>query len=305
MPKNNTCADNEKMSVSLLTPELEKRLQKFLTKQMRRILCLLLGCIMTNKELADQMGLSSSALSNILLRMKKSEIELLICEKREKSVLYSLTPVASEYTKKRLLTEQEEEARLFVINNDERADYNYGLNILKHLKCEHKNKFEKKLSDFLKIYGKQNGVDDTCEFQKFMDILRKLIINGKNEDYEELLKQIGSELLIMQVRECLDKFRYTGYLCVLDETAWKSAYQFVDDLFNGKGISIDFMKNCGELSAKEVADMADTLMEMVNDSQEAKMTKGDFLCAWESYFPGHEKLAYYIAEKYAVKYCAG
>lgn len=89
MFENNAVTINCEENNKFLDVESESIIRRFLTKQMIRILCLLWNCSLSNKEIADKMNLSSSALSNILQRMKKCEVALLMIEKK-KNILFIL-----------------------------------------------------------------------------------------------------------------------------------------------------------------------------------------------------------------------
>ena len=94
--------NGEKVNHLALDSEVQNTICRFITRQMARIMLLLLDHTMTNKEIAERMNLTSSALSNILQRMKKCEVELLSIEKKDKYVMYSLTSVAHLYTEMKI-----------------------------------------------------------------------------------------------------------------------------------------------------------------------------------------------------------
>ena len=113
--------NGEKVNHLALDSEVQNTICRFITRQMARIMLLLLDHTMTNKEIAERMNLTSSALSNILQRMKKCEVELLSIEKKDKYVMYSLTSVAHLYTEMNLVLKDKKDLKLILINEIGRA----------------------------------------------------------------------------------------------------------------------------------------------------------------------------------------
>ena len=126
--------NGEKVNHLALDSEVQNTICRFITRQMARIMLLLLDHTMTNKEIAERMNLTSSALSNILQRMKKCEVELLSIEKKDKYVMYSLTSVAHLYTEMNLVLKDKKDLKLIQINETETVELTGCRNALVGLK---------------------------------------------------------------------------------------------------------------------------------------------------------------------------
>lgn len=296
---------SENMSHSLLTFKNESIIRRFLTKQMVRILLLLLNDTMTNKEIAEQMHLTSSALSNILQRMKKCEIDLITAEKKERYVLYTLTPIAREYVVKNLIVREKSDLKVVQINERTTAEYIDCQNALSVLKEKLGNEWESEFLDSCSQYYKyQNKEAVIDEAVAFFERLEELIIKGQTTQLEWILDELDSEISKNKCLEYIRKYTYIRVLCDLDAEDWERAYQFVEDTMDGDEIcfSYDFMINCN-LSKEDILGMADGLMYIIDCSKRMKLSKKEFLIQWSKYFFQHEKLLYIIGEKYKCKCC--
>ncbi|MBD5474193.1 MAG: winged helix-turn-helix transcriptional regulator [Lachnospiraceae bacterium] len=288
----------------LLTSESELIIRRFLTKQMVQILLLLLNYSMTNKEMAEKMRLSSSALSNILQRMKKCEIELLVMEKKEKYILYSLTPIAKEYTEKFLVVKEKKDLKVIQIHENETIQLINCRNALRKLKDKLGKEWEADFSYWCFRYYENGERGKMPEVDSFFETLEDLIINEQFSQFESIMDELEDEVSRKNCLRYINKYIGIRRLCFLDEDDWKTAYQFIDDIFRGEEmcISCSFLEKSGDLTKEDIIKMSNGIFEIVNCSLKKKMTKGEFLDTWSKYFISHEKLAYYIADKYRNKY---
>lgn len=295
----------ENVSHSLLTYKNEMIICRFLTKQMVRILLLLLNGTMTNKEIAGQMQLTSSALSNILLRMKKCEIDLITSEKKEKYVLYTLTPIAREYVVKNLIVRGKSDLKVVQINERMTAEYIDCQNALSILKEKWGDEWEAEFLDSCSQYFKYRNKETVIgEAVAFFERMEELIVKGQTTQLEWILDELESETSKNKCLGYVRKYTYIRILCDLDAEDWERAYQFVEDAMDGDEIcfSYDFLINC-HLSKEDILGMADGLMYIIDCSKRMRLSKKEFLNQWSKYFFQHEKLLYIIGEKYKLKYC--
>lgn len=301
----NAVLSNRIEKTNELSDEKEIILHRSLTKQMIRILLLLLSGTMTNKEIAEKMNLSASALSNILLRMKKCEIELLTITRKDKNVLYSLSPIAREYAKKNLLKNNGDDTKLIRINEVNTVEYQMckeSLNVLKEkLGEDWEADFFECCIEYYKYNHKENVMPEAANFFENME---ELVIKGQDTQLELMWQELGIGGFKKKYQEYINKFIYIRILCNLDAEAWKLAYQFVDEMMSGEEIrfSYDFMVHC-ELGKEDILNMSNGLLYIVNCSKDMKLLKKGFLEHWSKYFGQHERLLYYIAEKYVNKCC--
>ena len=294
----------EKINNSMLTFELENIIRRFLTKQMARILLLLMNNKMTNKEIAERMNLTSSALGNILHRMKKCEVELLKTSKQDRYVLYSLTPVAREYAKKYLIVKDKNDFKLIHINETETVELLNCRNALINLKDKLEDNWDIQFPRCCISYYEKDVKGEIAEADDFFDAIEELIVKDQSDQLEEILNELGDEISRKNCLIYINKFIYIRKLCCLDAENWKMAYQFIDDILYGDRmcISCDFLAKSDSLSKDDIVKMANSISEIMYYSKKKSLSKGEFFDTWSRYFFPHERLIYYIAEKYGNKY---
>ena len=302
MLENNMSEKYYEENDKYLTPDLELKIRRFLTKQMIRILLLLLNRDMTNKEMAECMKLSSNALSNILQRMKKCEVKLFTTERVDKFLLYSLTPVAREYTEKFYTVKGADDFKIVRIHENETEEFINCRSALEELKEKLGDEWDVEFPRQCFFYYENNERGKMPEADLFFETLEMLIIDEQFVQLECILNELDTT----SRKTCMkynNKYKHIRHLCGLDEENWQMAYQFIDDFFNKEQecISYEFLKNSGDLSKEDILNMATSLAEIVNYSKERNLTKGEFFDVWSKYFLSHEKLIYYVAEKYGNK----
>lgn len=304
MYKNYVKKSHYEENYTLLTSESELTIRRFLTKQMVHILLLLLNCNMTNKEMAEKMGLSSSALSNILQRMKKCEIALLLMGKKEKFVLYSLTPIAKEYTEKFLV---EKDLKVIQIHENETIELINCQNALEKLKDKLGKEWNTDFSYWCFSYYENNERRKMPEVDCFFEAIEELIINEQFSQFEYIMNELEDDVSRKNCFRYINKYIGVRRLCFLDAEDWRIAYRFIDDIFRGEEmcISCSFLEKSGDLTKEDIIKMSNGIYEIIKCSLKRKLTKGEFLDAWSRYFFPHEKLIYYLAEKYGNKYLNG
>lgn len=280
-------------------------IRHFLTKQMNRILCLLWNHAMGNKEIAEEMGISSSALSNILQRMKKCEVTLLTAERKEKRVIYSLTPAAEEYVEKFLKNKEEKnKLKIVHINENETIELLNCRNSLEKLKEKFGDEWGVEFSRYCVLYYENGEMEKIPEADMFFEELEELIIKDQVTQLEDILNRLEDETSKKICMKYIAKYEHIRWLCELDEKNWKLAYQLIDDIFRNEKIYISctFLEQSKELSINDIVNIAKAVFEIVVCSKEKRMTKEEFLKNWNKYFFPHERLFYYLAEKYGNKY---
>lgn len=286
--------------ISLLN-EAEEVIRRFLTKQMARIMLLLLDHTMTNKEIAEKMDLTSSALSNILQRMKRCEVELLEICKKEKYVMYSLTPVAHAYTEKNLVLKGKSGVKLIRVNETDTIEWQNCRNALERLKERLGEDWDVEFPHCCFLHYENGRKNEIPEARRFFETAEELIIREQNEQLKRMLDDLGNEVCRKSYLRYADKFIFIRRLCFLDAENWKMAYRLIDDVFCGEEIRIsyDFLADSGDLSKEEIVKMVKGLADIRKQSRERDLSKKEFLEEWGRYFLPHEKLVYFIAEKYA------
>lgn len=307
MYENNVIKGHYEERDNLLTSESELIIRRFLTKQMVHILLLLLNCNMTNKEMAEKMRLSSSALSNILQRMKKCEIKLLVMEKKEKYILYSLTSIAKEYTERFLDTKDKKDLKVIQIHENETVELINCRNALEKLKDKIGREWDADFSYWCFRHYENNERGKMPEADCFFEAIEELIINEQFSQFECIMNELEDDVSRKNCFRYINKYIGIRRLCFLDAEDWKTAYQFIDDILRGEEmcISCSFLEKSEDLTKEDIIKMSNGIFEIINCSLNKKLTKGEFLDTWSKYFFPHEKLIYYLAEKYRNKYLNG
>lgn len=290
----------------VLTSDIEELIAAQLTKQMIRILQLLQGDELTNKDLALKMNLTSSALSNILARMKKSDVELLRFQKRDKYIYYSLTPIASEYVTKNLTARLKTDFKVIAMSN--RTDYLFHgcKECILAMRDDWGDDFNREFfTSLVQYFGKVKD-NVSSNFTNFMINVEKMVIAQDDSALEEALMLVSEQMIKDELKKYIDKCKSLRKLCELDNENWRLAYELVDSFVDTDGTSISFevLCKCETLSKTDVIGICYCLASMLERVKEDYISKNDFFDIWGQYFEPQEKLLYYIAEKCIKKYYA-
>lgn len=272
---------------------------------MIRLIVLLADSTLTNKELAIKMSLSSSALSGILQRIKKCEIDLLAVRKEDKNILYSLTPIAREYAEKKLLeAESQKNIRLVQINQLETVEWRQCTEALEGLKEQLGTDWAADFQEYCVFYYTDNREKVPSEVSHFLETLEELVIEGQLRQFDRILDQLDEFGLKNLCLKYINNLINIRKLCSLDEGNWELAGQFIDELFLSDMlyVSIDFLDKCYIFTKKDITDMAKALSEIIKKSCGKIFSKNDFIASWGRYFRHHDQLVFYIGEKYVNKY---
>lgn len=296
--------DYKKVSHILLTSEMKSIIDNFLTKQMMRIILLLLDCTLTNKEIAQKMGLTSSALSSILKRMKKCEVELLAVQKQDKNVLYSLTPIAQEYAEQNLVVKGKKDVKLIQINEKETLEWVKCRDALEKLKERLGEDWDMEFLRCCFMYYENGQKGEIPQADAFFEAMENIAIAEQSQQMEDILHELGNESCRKLCLKYMNKCISVRKLCSLYEEDWKLAHLFIDDVFSGERmcVSYEFLAKSGELGKEDIVKMIEGLAEIMAQSKKMELSRGDFADIWNRYFYPHEKLLDKIADKYAVKY---
>lgn len=274
-------------------------LKTFLTKQMCKILLILFFQTLSNKELAKRMGITTNALSNILQRMKASQVELFVISKKEKFTLYSLTLTAQAYVKEYLIPEEDSGLKIIPFSDDETSNY---------MEC----------SDALHKWKHSLQIDSETEFSKFMelhyvkeskekrriydDCIRHLV---KMEDGKQtgrvhkIVEELGEPLLERNVLHCVSLYNSMIKLCKIYDISWELSYDLVDSFIDSKGenVGLDLLMKCKESRPEDIAEMGQNLWGIVNISGMNNLSMDEFMECWKAYFSEKQFLRF-IASRY-------
>lgn len=284
-------------SKKILTSEIVEYLKKFITRQMLCFMLLLGARTLSNKEIADGMGCKPSALSNLIDRMKKSKIPLISFVRRERYMMYSLTPVALEYIRQYMETPDEHEQKL-VRMRDEVQECHLALKRLhENLGDDFESKLILMLLSYINGQYEEEGMEEFCFF---MECMKKLIFKNHIREYKEMIHKFASSCLRDKLQNYFTKYIHIRKLCEIHMNDWETAYELVDSYFDSKGkmIGLNVLKSCGEdIGMEEIIGITVSLGEMMKADDEKSLSKEDFRQKWGDCFSGHEQLLYYIAEK--------
>ena len=272
-------------------------LKKFLTKQMCKILLILFYHTLSNKELAKRMGITANALSNIIQRMKTSQVELFIISKKDKFTLYSLTHEAQVYVKEYLIVEENSEQKIIQFSDDETSAYIECADALHKLKHNLQIDSEIEFSRFMELYYVKESEEKRTVLDDFIRHLVKMDYKKQTEAFNKIIKEMENPLLGRNILHCVSLYQSMINLCKVYSTTWKLSYKFVNSCLDSKGVSFEFLEECKDFNAEEIVAMGQGLSEIVNISKMNNHSMNEFIECWEAYF-SEEQFLYFIASRY-------
>lgn len=282
---------------SLMKRDDQNYLKNFLTKQMRKILLILFFKTLSNKDLAKQMGISTSALGNILQRMKKSQIKLLITNKEDKYIFYSLTPAAYAYVKNNLLKEEDSEVKIIKFSDEETSNYIECTDALHKLKNVLSIDTTRDFEKFIELYYVKESKEKREVLDDFIISFIKINKEGCKEDFDRIINKFDSDTLQRNILHCVSLYQAMMHLCEIYNQSWELAYDFVDSFFKSKGECVSFkvLSECKNLPTEVMAKMGRSLLEIVNISKANNHSKNEFMDCWKVYVTDKQFMRYIAA----------
>ena len=276
-----------------MSMDVQAYLKNFLTKQMCRILLILFFRTLSNKDLALQMGISTSALGNILQRMKKSQIELFITNKEDKYLLYSLTPVAYAYVKDNLVEEETSQVRIIHFHDEETSDYIECTNALQKLQEVLPVDMTREFENFIGSYYVKVSEEKRAVLDHFISSLAKIHNEVNEEEFRGIMDKLD-DALQRNILHCVSLYQSMIQLCEIYEKSWELAYDFVDSIIESKGTSISLKVLCGckTMEAETVVGIGNSLWEIVNISKINNHSKDEFMNCWKMYVTDKQFMRY-------------
>ncbi|MCM1221064.1 MAG: hypothetical protein NC548_41935 [Lachnospiraceae bacterium] len=276
-------------------------LKNFLTKQMCKILVILFYQKLSNKALAKQMGISASALSNILQRMKISEIELFIISRENKHIFYALTPIARAYVKENLIIEEDLGLKIIQFNDDETAGYMECIDALHKLKQNFENHSEKEFSHFMELHYVKESKENKSVLEDFVKCFVKMENGKQTGNFHKVIDELGDQLLEKNILHCVGLYKSTINLCKMYNVSWRLSHKFVNLCLDSKveGFGFDFLEECRNkrLELGEIVEMGKGLKEIADISEMNHHSMDEFTECWQAFFPEEEFFAF-VASRY-------
>ena len=273
-------------------------LKNFLTKQMCRILIILFYKKLSNKALAKQMGISASALSNILQRMKRSEIDLFIISKEDKYIFYSLTSIAHAYVEDNLITEEDSGLKIIQFNDDETLDYMKCVDALHKLKQNLEMDSSIEFIRFMELHYVKASKEKKSVLLDFINHFMKME-NGKQTD--EIINELGNHLLERNILHCMELYKSTIYLCKMYNVSWRLSHKFVNLCLesNDDESVFEFLEECGneDLDIGKIVVVRKGLKEIADISVLSHHSMSEFTECWKAFFSEEEFLDF-VASRY-------
>lgn len=277
-----------------INPADKDYLRKFLTKQMCKILLILFHRTLSNKDLAKQMGISSSALSNILQRMKRAQIQLFITSKEDKYILYSLTPVAYAYVKENLAEKNNSEAEIIHFNDEGTSNYIECTESLHKLKNYLTIDTTREFESFFELHYVKGSKAEKESLDDFIISLAKMNNEECGESSNRIVSELDDPVFQGTMLHCVGLYQSMMYLCDIYDQEWELACDFVDSVFESKGagVSLEFLSKCKDLKTEKIAEMGRSLFEIANISKKNDHSKLEFMDCWKVYIPRKQFMRY-------------
>ena len=279
----------------------EQNFKGLLTRQCNKVLKCLYKCKLNNKDLAKRLGVSASALSNILQKIKNVKFDLLIIEQIGRNTYYSLSEQGQDYVEHFLMNTQ-------IINIEEKVS-NSGhesIAFFHHMKNmwgeEWKLIFEEVLLDYTR--GEVEKADST--FVVFIRSIEKLFIEERWEELNTIYELLEEELFQNRIEKYFERIMGIKCLCNIEDDDWEVAYKIVDSFFenSAQSLQMDVCKKIQihQISCENIHLIMQALNRMTEEARKKKLKKEAFYREWKNVFEAHERLMFYIAEKYSAQY---
>lgn len=271
-----------------------------LTKQCNKVLKCLHNHRLSNKEIAANLGITASALSNTLQRIRNSKLDLLVVEQIGRNTYYSLSKKGMQYVEENL-----NNSKLTSIEDKLSNYYSDAVVLIENMKNEYGDDWKIVFDDVLILYASGNINKVESNFKKIFDIIEKLFIEERWDDLNVIYTKLEDEIFKRRIQKFFDRFVGINSLCNIEDEDWMTAYRVVDDFF----------VNSGDLLHKDLVEKVDNLQinyaqvklansslgKIITEALEQRKTKEELYDRWKKAFVSHERLLYYIAEKYEAK----
>lgn len=287
----------------ILTTDAENAIREFLTKQCIKVLINLFDQRLTNKELAETMQIASNTLSNILQRIKNSQLDLLIVEHEGRNTYYSLSLIGKTYVERYLLHSSLQKEKL------KNAITQKGIMALNNMKNAWGKHWDIKLDEILFAhFDKKNiySVDYSGQeenFQQFISVIEELKLEEQLDEVQKIYDMLDP-FLVKRIEKSFASLMGVKYLCILYEMDWEMTLRLIDDFFDKRDyIKVEMFNKFREYNVEsdDVQAAFNDLNEIIETAKIDKMTKDMFYEKWKNCFKPNESLAFYIATKYEVK----
>ncbi|MDE6566801.1 MAG: winged helix-turn-helix domain-containing protein [Lachnospiraceae bacterium] len=286
----------------ILTPELEKKILAAQTKQSDNILRALYQKRYKNKELAHEVGISVSALSNVLQKIKTSQLGLLVVEQDGRNTYYSLSELGVQYTEKYLMNNSSNK-KVVELDSMKISDYvRDAISKIHNIQIQVGDDWQFVLDEFLMSYNAAtNDSDyDSC-YIGMINCIKQIILDENWEGLNLVYKELGNDILRKRIENVFEKMMGIKSLCILDENDWKLAYEILDDFFqsDGKYINVDSLErlNTYQIAGEDIRKIFNVLKKLINEIDCKNVSKKDLYNIWGELFMPHERLLYYFVEK--------
>lgn len=285
----------------VLTPEIEKQILSTITRQGDKVLRALYQNRFSNKELALNVEISTSALANILQKLKTSQLGLLTVEQDGRKTYYSLSEIGNQYVEKYLVNNSCENKVLEFDSINMSRNSREAISKLHEIQIQNGENWQLTLDEFLISYQMAAGQNNhEGFFGDFLDCLKKLIIEEDWNGLNIVYKEIECEVLIKRIERIFQNIMGIKSLCILDDKNWKIAYEILDDFFQyNRSIRIEFLEKLDEykLTGEDLNVIYNVLQHLVDEVDVRDVTKKDMYEKWGEMFATHERLLYYFVEK--------
>lgn len=289
---------NKTENISFLPENNEDNLD--LTKQCKKVIKCLYKRRLNNKELAHSLGVSASALSNSLQKIRNINSNLLVIEQIGRNTFYSLSECGLAYVETNLINNK-------IINNEDKiSEYTEtGIFRLNRMKKEWGEDWDLKFEEMLLFYTHSEIDKIENIFMEFIHVVERLFLEEQWEELNTIYDLLDANLLRKRIDKYFDRIMGVKSLCNIDDFDWKTAYEIVDNFFENGGRT--YYKNICEkienhqLSCENIDLIFASLNEILVETTKEHMEKETFYDKWKNVFMSHERLMYYVAEKYIAR----
>lgn len=245
------------------------------------------------------MGITTNALSNILQRMKTSQVGLFVINKREKFTLYSLTPTAQAYVKEYLIPTEDSGLKIIQFSDDETSIYMECSDALHKLKHSLQIDSETEFSRFMELYYVKKSQEERKIYDDFIRHLVKIEDGKQTGIFHKIIEELGDPLLERNVLHSVNLYKSMINMCKIYDASWELSYDLVDSFIDSKGknVGLDLLMKCKEVNPEDIAEMGQSLWGIVDVSGMNNLSMGEFMECWKDYFSEKQFLRF-VASRY-------
>lgn len=268
----------------------------------------------SHKELAEALGVTPSRLCAIVKLLEDNEIRVITVYYEGRTKSYTIAEDSRQIVGDCLKARGMEYSEHSEVQD---KDYKAGSNLrvvsfIEMLREKEGERWFLVLDEMLIAQNRGEICEIDEEIQKAFDGMLEetldVYLNGGTEAIKKLRKTLGSDFLAARLEEYINVMLkdYNGLrpLCVLEDSDWKSAYDFINQVLTEE-YDLKSQKTCDKkreipFEKQEVAwEIGGIILNWMEEARNHALSKEAAYQEWSRKLPvKNERICYYLAEKY-------